>query len=340
MKYLLGANENFYKACMHTHSTVSDGIHDPEDVKRHYMQHGYSIVAFTDHNVLVPHPELKDDNFLPITSYEFAIPSGGSGPLCKVFHMNLYAKEEMNDVQVCLDSTAYVVDQDKEHLKHIKYTGKDQYLPYCPESVNKVIREAHKHGFLTCYNHPAWSNETIFDFIQYNSYQFFEVFNTGSHYSAKNTITEWNLRDFHTLLKMGHRVYPIFADDAHIISETDDPYSLAFKGYIMINAPELEYSAVIRALEAGDFYASMGPEIKAIYLEDNKFCVHTSDAAEIRIVTAGRNGVRVAAEPGSTVHYAEHVLIPGTYDFVRVEVLDSQGKIAISRGYFEDELEA
>ena len=54
-KYLLPRNGKFYKANMHAHTTVSDGRLSPEEMKRAFMERGYSIVAFTDHEVMVPH---------------------------------------------------------------------------------------------------------------------------------------------------------------------------------------------------------------------------------------------------------------------------------------------
>ena len=66
-KYLIPQNGRFYKANLHTHSTVSDGHLTPEEIKRVYMENGYSIVAFTDHEILLPHNELTDENFLAVT---------------------------------------------------------------------------------------------------------------------------------------------------------------------------------------------------------------------------------------------------------------------------------
>ena len=72
-KYLLPNTGNHYKANLHVHTTVSDGQMTPEEIKKIYMEKGYSIVAFTDHEVMVPHPDLTDDNFLAITSTEICV---------------------------------------------------------------------------------------------------------------------------------------------------------------------------------------------------------------------------------------------------------------------------
>ena len=66
-KYLLPNEGNFYKANLHCHTVLSDGCWTPEKVKEEYAKMGYSIVAYTDHNVMVPHTELTDDDFLALT---------------------------------------------------------------------------------------------------------------------------------------------------------------------------------------------------------------------------------------------------------------------------------
>ena len=69
-KYLLPRLGKFYKANMHTHTNLSDGKLTPEEVKEKYKAKGYSIVAFTDHDALVPHNDLTDQNFLAINGFE------------------------------------------------------------------------------------------------------------------------------------------------------------------------------------------------------------------------------------------------------------------------------
>lgn len=70
---LLGKTKNFFKANLHMHTTISDGQMTPEEVKEAYRSNGYSIVAFTDHDVMVPHNDLTDKDFLAITSCEMEI---------------------------------------------------------------------------------------------------------------------------------------------------------------------------------------------------------------------------------------------------------------------------
>ena len=72
-KYLLPDDGKFYKANLHMHTTISDGNMSLEETKKAFIEHGYSIVAFTDHEVMVPHNDLSDENFLAITSTEISL---------------------------------------------------------------------------------------------------------------------------------------------------------------------------------------------------------------------------------------------------------------------------
>ena len=71
--YLLPESGNFYKANLHCHTTLSDGGSTPEQVKETYKAMGYSIVAYTDHDILIPHDDLNDENFLALHGFEMEI---------------------------------------------------------------------------------------------------------------------------------------------------------------------------------------------------------------------------------------------------------------------------
>ena len=102
-QYLLPENGRFYKANLHSHSTVSDGTLTPAEMKRVYMAHGYSIIAYTDHEILRDHSALSDCDFLAITGYELSVNERGDKPWPQkqTCHLNLYARDPHNTTQVC-----------------------------------------------------------------------------------------------------------------------------------------------------------------------------------------------------------------------------------------------
>ena len=81
MKHLL-PQKPFFKANLHTHSTISDGKLTPEEVKAVYKERGYSILSITDHSVMIPHNDLTDPDFLMITGTEIDFPLSGSAKTC------------------------------------------------------------------------------------------------------------------------------------------------------------------------------------------------------------------------------------------------------------------
>jgi predicted metal-dependent phosphoesterase TrpH len=101
-KYLLPKEGNFYKANMHMHTTISDGKMTPEETKEAFLKEGYSIVAFTDHEIMVPHPELTDENFIALTSVEISINERRNIPFIftKTYHLNLYSKTELLEMRL------------------------------------------------------------------------------------------------------------------------------------------------------------------------------------------------------------------------------------------------
>lgn len=166
MKKVLFGKRNLYKANLHTHTDISDGHYSPEEVKRRYKEKGYSVVAFTDHEVFVPHNELTDENFLAINGYEVAINENKPAldfQFIKTYHLNLYA--ERNDITVppvfneqnmwIQKSKVYVT----EDMKKIAYPFK-----YSAECVNDIIARAKKAEFLLCFNHPVWSMQNYIDY--------------------------------------------------------------------------------------------------------------------------------------------------------------------------------
>ena len=99
-KYLLPYEGNFYKANLHCHTTVSDGNMTPQDVKDEYTAHGYSIVAFTDHDVLIPHMDLNDEGFLALNGFE----------------MEAYVGEEYDPMQKCAHFCFVALEQDNVEM--------------------------------------------------------------------------------------------------------------------------------------------------------------------------------------------------------------------------------
>lgn len=327
-KYLLSEKGQFYKANLHCHTTISDGCVTPEDVKKAYKAKGYSIVAFTDHDVLVPHPELKDDSFLPLNGYEIEVTEHYSRD-SKTCHMCLIGLDEDNVKQVCFYRSKYLTGSAKEYVNTIEY---DKTLPdyervYTPECINEIMKTARDNGFFVTYNHPTWSRERYNDYIKYQHMNAMEVFNNGAQVVG---YFEYNEKEYDDMLLDGKRIYCVAADDNH--SERD-----FFGGFTMIKAEKLEYKTITDALVSGNFYASQGPEIHNVWFEDGVVHIECSDVKAIRFNTGVRYAKRIIAKDGESICSAEFPITPDD-KYVRITITDADGKYAYTNAYFTDEL--
>ncbi len=165
-KYFIRNDGEFYKANLHCHSTVSDGKLSPDELKKFYKKHGYSVLAYTDHNILIAHPELRDEEFLPLNSYELSVftldkYSGAAGKQYeKPCHLILIAKEENNLDMVCWNRNFLFANAVNYESQAIFKKSEDNYdRVYTPDCINDIINRAHKGGYYVIYAHPTWSGE-------------------------------------------------------------------------------------------------------------------------------------------------------------------------------------
>ena len=329
-KYLLPEKGNFYKANLHCHTTVSDGKMTPEEIKEAYTSRGYSVVAFTDHDVLIPHPELADENFLPLNSYEMEINEHfPRKPGSKTCHMCLIALKPDNIKPVCFHRSKYLPKNAVNYVEQVAYDPNepDYEREYTEECINDIMKKARDNGFFVTYNHPTCSREGHNDYDRYNYMHAMEVYNSECENIG---YFEYNEKDYDDMLLSGKRIYCVATDDTH-------NREACFGGFTMIKADKLEYKTITDALLAGNFYASQGPEIYNLWVEDNVLHIDCSDAKTIRFNTGVRRAKKVDAQDGKTINTAEFEVLPEDI-YVRVTITDSNGKFAYTNAYFVDEL--
>ncbi|MBQ9778146.1 MAG: hypothetical protein IJW22_04385 [Clostridia bacterium] len=338
-KHLLPENGVFYKANMHTHTTISDGVFSPEEIKKRYTEMGYSIVAFTDHEVLVSQNHLTDKEFLAINAVETITSDKWPGGYCynKTYHLNYYAKSP--DITYCPVLSAKNIWQEHTKAYATPEMIENPYKNhYSIDGVNDAIKRASEAGFLVCLNHPVWSGQDYTDYVGLKGLWGVEVYNTGCYRGGQHD-TAQPLVD---LLRTNQRVLPIAADDTHLEKDT-------FGGWLMVKADKLEYETVIGALERGDFYASTGPEIKALCVEEGVLSIETSDAFSITLVSnyryhRQRHGSEEAPLSAATFDLNDFIkqnqahAYPRCTPWVRLEVRDLSGNVAWTRAYMLDEL--
>ena len=336
-KYLLPETGNFYKANLHCHTTVSDGNWTPEEVKKNYMAMGYSVIAYTDHDVLIPHPELAEENFLPLNSYEMEVNAPGPwNKFAKCCHMCFIALEPDNITQVCWHRSKYTWGNARNiYASQVKFDENepDYERVYSPEGISDMMKRGRDAGFFVTYNHPAWSMETALDFAFYENMNAMEIVNGSCLFHGYD---DYNPAAYDTMLMTGKRLYCIATDDNHDGQPFGHPGNDSFKGWTMIKADKLEYRTITSALEAGNFYASQGPEINALWFEDGKVHIECSGARRITANYGVRRGRKVEAR-GELITSASFPFDPDD-NYIRITVEDENGLHANTNAYFADEV--
>jgi len=327
-KYLLPQSGNFYKANLHAHTNMSDGLDSPEKVKEIFSSMGYSIVAYTDHDVFVDRSHLCDDNFLALNGVEEEINGQdfGSGWLnMETCHLNFIALDQDNLNCPCYHRSKYFYANAPKYRNLVKY---DEALPdferyYTPECINAMLLEGRKRGFYTIYNHPTGSLEKYPVYSKYDNMHAMEIY---------NGIWINDSQAYDDMISLGKSIHCVGGDDSH--SKEGSGFS-----WTMIKADKLEYRSVTNALLNGNFYSSRGPEIYDLYVENGVIYIKTSEAQAIFFSTAARSPGRqyLRAKEGSYINEAEFKVLPECR-YVRIVVIDLNGCTASTNAYAVEEL--
>ena len=333
MKILLDESKNFYKANLHCHTTRSDGRATPEVVKEEYKKRGYSAVAFTEHDHLINSAYLTDEDFVAITACELKVigpkvDKYSPKPSGKLAHLNFYAKDPACDMTPCYhEKYDWYRFEDLRHL--VKYDEPYERV-YSHEGINDMIRRGHEQGFLVSLNHPNWSLQTAEDYLGYEDLDFIEVYNNDCRRILGHHTDEAAYND---MMKAGMMVKCTATDDNHNAGGFEGAKSDSFGGWVMIAADRLGYAELMDALERGDFYASSGPEIKSIVIDDGGILrIKCSEAERIVLITQGRRNAVVCSTDGEPIKEGAFKFYEQDVRF-RIRVEDGRGNAAYSQIY-------
>ncbi len=339
-QYLISEKGNFYKINLHMHTTCSDGKMTPEETKAYYKAHGYSAVAFSDHDVMIDHSDLNDSDFLALTAYEVYSndieTDSQTSSEWKSYHLNFFASKPDEKDYAC-PNPEYCFGNAK-NLVQDYYVGDYKRIPTV-EGQNEMIAEARKKGYLVSYNHPMWSLHHYPDYAGLEGLNAVEVYNGGC--VVEGFSLDGGDHVYHDMLCLGKRVYPFATDDAHKIEQ-------CCQGWTWVKAEDLTYDSIFGSLSKGELYASWGPELKELWAEDGIIHIKCNEVKEIYLVTECRFARRKKACEGELLTEAEFDLRwyfsmvnkgnRNSKAFFRIVLVDADGNRAMTRGYFADEL--
>ena len=334
MKYLLPQRERYYKTAMHIHTNVSDGFWSPEELKACFKEDGFSCVAFSDHNLIVDHSDLNEEDFLALTSYEMTTKDDNpNGWYSRNIHINVTAKRPDHLWQAVRPQWFY--KNGEQYMDKVEMP--EETFTFSMENFNKFIADSNANGFFCTYNHPDSITVGLEDEVL-TGFWGVEVFN----YDAFHCGGTYNDEKFQRMLLRGEKVFPIISDDCHS--------KRSFRGSgLWVGAKELTYDAMIEALEKGDFYATNGPTIQSLTLDEDMILrVNCSEVMTVSIHS--HNNFKQMKPPyceKSPVTEAEFDLkkwFDGIGEahrdkaFIRLVLTDATGKRAYTRAYWYNEL--
>ena len=338
-KDLLPSGVNWYRANFHCHTKHSDGALTPAQVKEAYKNHGYSIVAYTDHDVLLDHSDLNDEGFLALTSSEYAVNQAqpgfpeifdtGISPWVrkKCMHLNIFAKDPHNTFMPATDINQNWILRDR-----YPDTKCDGFIrEYTTENINEMIRRCNEAGFLVQLNHPYWSLNEREDYINLKGLWGLEILNYATELETGSEYCPYIYDD---MLRSGmYNLVCTMGDDNH----NHAGFRESFGGSTMIGAKELKYDQIIEAMEKGNIYCTSGrdnpPQFTALYVEDNMIKIDCTPVTNININGYGRADRHITAPEGETITHAEFPLRESDVYF-RVSLRDEYGNNAHTHTYF------
>jgi hypothetical protein len=147
--------------------------------------------------------------------------------------------------------------------------------------------------------------------------------------------SEYNQHYYDYQTNRGLDMGVICADDNH--NSTENPYWDSFGGVTYILADRLEYGEIINAMENRSFYSSTGPRIFSLTADKGVLTVETSRAERILFVTNNHCRKAVRAKENESLMAAEFS-VDERIKWVRVEVVDYEGKRAFTRAYRINEI--
>ncbi|HET6299656.1 MAG TPA: CehA/McbA family metallohydrolase [Kribbella sp.] len=283
-----GLPGRFWRGNLHAHSNLSDGALSPEELCGIYQEAGYDFVAVTDH--------FRAKYGFPLTDTR-ALRSSGFTTL--------------------LGAELHAPRTEFSSEWHIIALGLPLgFPPPSPtESGPELARRARAAGAFIGMAHPSASLLTLADAESLDAAHAVEVYNALSAWEDRGD--SWHLCDL--LLGRGHRLGAYAADDAHF--QPQDPPGCA--AWVQVRAESLDPDALLAALKAGHYYASTGPEIQDIRLEDGRITIRCSPVARV-LVTGCVPGKEVQAGDGLTECSLPLDMFRASA-YLRVTVVDSTG---------------
>ncbi len=279
----------WYKGNFHAHTRTSDGALWPQEVVQCYREHGFDIIALTDHEHTNDIRGLSDDKTLVINGMEAHPPFPERRGNYHLAVLNLphsfpISRRSQQDVQSCLDQVARV-------------------------------------GGLSILAHPRELSMDISEFGGLKHLPGSEVWTALSEGDGNCGSSE---REWAEAMEHGVFLSAIGSDDVHWAPRHG--LREAYAGWPWLKMRSLTVANVLKAIRTGACYASAGPTIHDFRVADGKVKLSCSMAAWIDFKAGPDQRRRRVAPAGKTIR-SFNIDVPD-WPFVRAVVTDAAGKQA------------
>lgn len=301
---LQGNGPRYWKGNLHTHSLWSDGDDFPEMIADWYKRHGYDFLAMTDHNVLSEGQRWIDvdankTRHKALDKYrarfgddwvEQRVVKGKRQVRLKPLpEFRSVLEEPGRFLMVPGEEITHRFAKNPVHINAINL--RDVIQPVDGESVRETIQVNHRlvaeqrkksgRRIIASLNHPnfGWGVRAE-DMSGADELRFFEIYN--GHPSVRNYGDDSHagcerMWDIVLALRLGKLrqgiVYGLATDDAHGYHAFGVGKVNPGRGWTMVRAPYLSAEAIVKAMEAGDFYASTGVILKDVRRNGRTYAV-------------------------------------------------------------------
>ena len=293
----------WWKGNIHTHTLWSDGNDFPEMVADWYRQRDYNFLALTDHNVLsqgirwMKHDKIIDrgykdalEKYVARFGDDWVETRGTAGT--PEYEVRLKPLDEFRKLvekpgEFLMIQAEEISDKAEGVPVHMNASNIEEAIEPAggktvAETIENNLRAAEAHAkktgkeMLVHLNHPnfgyAITAEEIASVIHE---RFVEVYNghpgvdhqgDGHHASVEQI---WDIANTLRLAKFhAPPLYGVATDDSHTYNGSAG--SRPGRGWIMVRAADLEPETIIKAIKAGDFYASSGVTLRDVRYDAKK----------------------------------------------------------------------
>lgn len=285
----------WWRGNLHTHSLWSDGDDYPEMIARWYKESGYHFLAISDHNVFQKGMQWSEieanaggksafDRYLKTFGSDWVETKMEDGKrMVRLKPFDEYRSLFEEPARFLLIPGEEITDRHLNAPVHLNMSnlvhpidpqGGSSVLDVMQRNVRAVLKQREETGraMIVHLNHPnyQWAI-TAEELMQVSEEKFFEVYNghpavsdpgDAIHPSTErmwDIILTWRLGVLHT-----GPIYGLATDDSHNYHAFSSTLSNSGRGWIMVRASHLSPEKIIRAMEAGDFYASTGVVLSQI----------------------------------------------------------------------------